>query len=352
MRRLALGLLLACYLWPPVGAASEFSVLTQPARQGSQALHAVLLDVTRAGDRLVAVGERGIVLLSDDNGQYWMQARVPVSSTLTAVQFVDAQQGWAVGHAGVVLYSRDAGQSWTLQMDGNRAAALELAAAEAAGDPQRVAAAQRLVADGADKPLLAVYFSDALHGWVVGAYGLALESGDGGQSWQSIMGRLPNPRGLHLYAMAGQGQTLYVMGEQGVLLRSVDGGQQFTTLSSPYEGSLFAGAVQANGRLLIGGLRGKLFASDDQGATFAALANPLPVSINGIRVLGQRVLLVNAAGMLLQSGLDRFAAQPLPVTEGQPLTAITEAADGALVSVGVTGPLRLPTAPQPQPNAE
>ena len=48
--------------------------------------HTVLQAITQAGQRLVAVGERGLVLLSDDAGKHWRQAQVPVSVTLTAHQ--------------------------------------------------------------------------------------------------------------------------------------------------------------------------------------------------------------------------------------------------------------------------
>lgn len=344
MNKMLSGLLLAaaCCTLPPAFAASTPDVLAQPAVQGPQALHAVLQDVTRAGQRLVAVGERGVVLLSDDNGASWRQASaVPVSASLVAVQFVDARNGWAVGHAGVVLHSDDGGEHWSPQLDGRRAAALELQAAQASADAGRIAAAQRLVADGADKPLLALHFSDARHGLVLGAYGLALATTDGGRSWQSWMGHLPNPQGLHLYAVAGQGSDLYIAGEQGLLLRSRDAGEHFQALQGPYEGSYFAAAVLPGGRLLVGGLRGKLFASDDGGASFQALANPIPASLNGIRVAGGQLLLANQAGMLLRSGLGEFAATPLPVSDGLPLSAATVAADGALVAVGMAGARRL-----------
>lgn len=343
MKKILYGwLLAACCGLPPAFAGNSVNVLTQPALQGPQALRAVLLDVARAGQRLVSVGERGVVLLSDDNGVTWHQAMaVPVSVTLTAVQFVDEHNGWAVGHAGVVLHSEDGGEHWTLQLEGQRAAALEQQAAEASGDASRVTAAQRLVADGADKPLLALSFADAQHGLVVGAYGLALETADGGRTWQSGMGRLPNPRGLHLYALARQGADLYVAGEQGLLLRSRDGGAHFDALEGPYDGSYFAATVLPNGRLLVGGLRGSLFASDDGGASFQALANPIPASLNGIRVAGDQLLLANQAGVLLRSGLDHFAAQPLPVSEGLPLTAAITAADGAIVAVGLAGARRV-----------
>jgi photosystem II stability/assembly factor-like uncharacterized protein len=341
-------LLAACCGLPPAFAGGSVDVLAQPAVQGPQALHAVLQDVARAGARLVSVGERGVVLLSDDNGATWRQAKaVPVSVSLTAVQFVDERNGWAVGHAGVVLHSEDGGEHWGLQLDGERAAALEVQAAEASADEGRLAAAQRLQDDGADKPLLALSFADARHGLVVGAYGLAMSTADGGRSWQSAMGLLPNRRGLHLYALARQGANLYVAGEQGLLLRSRDGGEHFDALRSPYDGSYFAAAVLPDGRLLVGGLRGSLFASDDGGDSLQALANPVPASLNAMRVAGGQLLLANQAGMLLRSGLERFAAQPVAVSDGLPLTAATAAADGAIVAVGMAGARRLESSSLP-----
>lgn len=329
----------------PAWAAPAPNVVVQPAVIGPQAMHAVLQGIARAGTRLVAVGERGVVLLSDDNGEHWRQAPTPVSVTLTAVQFVDERNGWAVGHAGVVLHSRDGGEHWALQLDGVRAAELEQDAAEQAGEPTRLAAAERLVADGADKPLLALHFSDARHGLAVGAYGLAFSTDDGGAHWQSLMGRIPNSGGLHWYAVARQGQHLYLAGEQGALVRSEDGGQTFEALQSPYEGSYFAAAVMPSGRLLVGGLRGKLFASDDQGASFQPLPTAVPASFNAITLVGQRVLLLNQAGQLMQSGLGAFTPRPLPFDTSMPLTAIAEAADGSLVGVGFNGPQRLAATP-------
>ena len=341
-------LLAACCAVPAALAGNGPDTLAQPAVHGPQALRAVLQDVARAGERLVAVGERGVVLLSDDNGATWRQATaVPVSVGLTAVQFIDAQQGWAIGHAGVVLHSEDGGEHWAVQLDGRRAADLEQQAAGASGDAARIAAAQRLVADGADKPLLALSFADARHGLVVGAYGLALSTADGGRSWQSAMERLPNRRGLHLYALARHGSDLYVAGEQGLLLRSRDDGAHFDALQSPYDGSYFAAAVLPGGRLLLGGLRGTLYASDDAGESFQPLANPIPASVNGIRVAGDQLLLANQAGMLLRSDLAHFAAQPLPVSDGLPLTAVTVTADGALIAVGMAGARRLAPSSQP-----
>lgn len=342
MKKILSGLLLAagCSLLP-VWAADTVDVLSQRTVLGSQALHAVLLDVNQAGSRLVAVGERGVVLLSDDGGQHWRQSASPVSTTLTSVQFVDSKNGWAVGHSGVVLHSSDGGESWQLQLDGKQAAAIELQAAELTGNSGRIAAAQRLSADGADKPLLVVNFVDAKHGVVLGAYGLALMTKDGGNTWQSWMSDLPNPRGLHLYAMARNGDEIVIAGEQGLLLRSIDNGLTFEALKGPYEGSYFAAAILPNKKILVGGLRGKLFSSDDAGISFQSVDNPIPASLNAIRIAGQNLLLVNQAGILLRSGLTDLRFQPIAVSEGLPLTSVSETSDGALVAVGMAGAQRL-----------
>ena len=78
------------------------AALVQPALVTPKALQGAMLAVGAAGTRLVAAGERGIVLYSDDAGKSWRQAAVPVSVSLTALQFVDGKNGWAVGHQGVV----------------------------------------------------------------------------------------------------------------------------------------------------------------------------------------------------------------------------------------------------------
>jgi hypothetical protein len=59
-------------------------LLAQPAQANVRAAASLQLSVARAGKRLVSVGERGLVLLSDDDGRSWRQARqVPVSVALT-----------------------------------------------------------------------------------------------------------------------------------------------------------------------------------------------------------------------------------------------------------------------------
>ncbi len=49
--------------------------LDRPAQISVRAVDAMLTAVARAGERLAAVGERGTILLSDNNGKTWRQAK-------------------------------------------------------------------------------------------------------------------------------------------------------------------------------------------------------------------------------------------------------------------------------------
>ncbi|NIQ26341.1 MAG: hypothetical protein GTN88_07370, partial [Gammaproteobacteria bacterium] len=85
----------------------------------------LLVDVARAGDRLVAVGEQGHIIFSDDNGTSWTHAAVPVSLMLTAATFPTAERGWAVGHEAIVLTSEDSGSTWSVALASEAIAALQ-----------------------------------------------------------------------------------------------------------------------------------------------------------------------------------------------------------------------------------
>ncbi|MFS2140488.1 WD40/YVTN/BNR-like repeat-containing protein, partial [Duganella sp. Dugasp56] len=291
------------------------AALTQPALVTPKALNAAMLAIAAAGQRLVAAGERGTILYSDDAGVSWRQARVPVSVSLTALQFVDARQGWAVGHQGVVLHSADGGATWNKQLDGIQAAALALkAAADIAGPEQaRVQAdAQHLVDDGPDKPFLDLYFDSARSGYVLGAYNLLFKTGDGGATWQPWQQHVANPKGLHLYGMRGAGGALYLAGEQGLLLRSTDQGASFSALPTPYKGSYFGLLAARGGALVAFGLRGNAYWSGDQGASWSRIDTGIQASLAGGAELadGTLVLVSQGGDVLLSRDQGRSFAAP------------------------------------------
>lgn len=340
-RRAVLAGLAGSALLPAYAAAP--AVLAQPAVITPKALSAAMLAVTRAGARLVAVGERGTVLLSDDHGAHWKQAPAPVQATLTCVAFANERSGWAAGHLGTILRTEDGGQTWRKQLDGIAAAALAMTAAERSGDAAAIAAARRLVEEGADKPFFDLEFIDAQRGFAAGAYGLMFATADGGQTWAPWGARLPNPKSLHLYGVRAHGGTLVVAGEQGLLLRSTDGGAQFTALASPYKGSFFGLLRTRGGALVAHGLRGSAYRSVDDGAQWDKLDSGLPATLAaGLAVPNGGFVLVSQTGDVLVARDDSAALQRIPAREPVPVAGVALAADGALVLASLRGMRRLP----------
>ena len=171
----------------------------------------------------------------------------PTREMLTAVNFIDSQRGWAVGHDGLILASTDGGISWSLQYNGllqqtgvnrdqllfmqHQKSQLEDALTREDDGQQRAALMASLdevlmAVEDAEyaisqpvhaSPLLAVYFSNPLSGFAVGAFGEYLSTSDGGVNWVRDTGALNNPEQMHLNAITGDGDgMLWVAGEGGV----------------------------------------------------------------------------------------------------------------------------------------
>jgi len=236
------------------------------------AAKSLLLGATTAGRRIIVVGERGHILLSDDQGKTWRQANVPTQATLTAVSFATPELGWAVGHDSTILATDDGGEDWRLQH-------------EAPKDEQ---------------PLLDVWFRDPQNGYAIGAYGLFLVTINGGASWAA---KQIGDEDFHFNGIAlTNGGKFYMAGEAGGLYRSDDGGLNWKKLPSPYGGSYFGILALAGDRILIFGLRGRMYRSDDAGQTWVQILIDTEASLMGGRVLPDgRVVVVGLGGTLLIS---------------------------------------------------
>lgn len=356
-----LGLSLAT-MAPMAGAVSD--LLETPARDTQLATEYLLNDIAEAGERMVAVGERGHIIYSDDDGKTWVQAEVPVSVTLTAVDFPTPTHGWAVGHSGAVLHSSDGGENWTMQLNGIRAAELAIEAKE-----ERVAdleaeieeAPEEEVGDlewalddllftlenmradleiGPVNPFLGVWFENESHGFVVGAYGLIFRTTDGGQSWRDWSDQIANPTGFHLNAITQvKGGGLVIVGEAGLILVSTDNGDTWELRESPYDGSFFGvmGTGDVN-EILAFGLRGNIFFSSDLGRTWDTVSSESTATLNkGAVTPGGRIILVGNGGAVLEStdGGETFESYFREDREG--VMGVVPTAENRLILIGEQG---------------
>jgi hypothetical protein len=105
---------------------------------------------------------------------------------------------------------------------------------------------------------------------------LAFYTEDGGQNWQAWTQRLPNPKGAHLYALAGVGRHAAGRGRAGpgAALRPT-AGATFRRLELPYQGSFFTAELPSPREIVVAGLRGNVWRSGDGGQNWAQVASPI-----------------------------------------------------------------------------
>ncbi len=277
----------------------------QPAEQIPGVAGKVLITAaTRAGKRLVAVGDHGVVLLSDDNARSFRQAKgVPTRTTLTGVSFADDKHGWAVGHWGVILASVDGGETWKVQRD-------EL---------------------DADRPLLSVWFKDVQTGFAAGIWSNFLATHDGGQTWTPV--QVPAPPGskhadLNLFRLFSDNQGgFYVVAERGMVLHSSDDGAHWAFLETGGKGSLWTGLTMRDGTVVVGGLLGKVFRSSDAGKTWQAARLDSESSITD--------MVEQLPGRLVAVGLDGLSA--VSSDSGQSFMVSQREDRLSLTAVGLAG---------------
>ena len=230
------------------------------------------------GSQLIAVGERGTILTSTDSGLSWQTSQVAAGreATLTGVIALSPEVLVAVGHDGWILRSSDSGKTWQ----------------ETRYDAQL------------GEPLLGVWSGDGKHVVAYGSYGKYLESSDVGEHWTP---RDMPGEGAHFNGLDGgaDGRQMLV-GEQGLVLRSSNGGQDWQSLTPFYNGSLFGVVRLSASRWLAYGMRGHVFISTDFGDSWSQVDIGSSQPIYGHALLPQHagLVLVGAGSRLIRLDAD------------------------------------------------
>jgi photosystem II stability/assembly factor-like uncharacterized protein len=321
LRRRAIAILVGSALvgspFAAAGASIDEWPTIRPAIRLDAATTAPMAAIARAGARLVAVGDHGVVLLSDDGGRTFRQATsVPVQAMLTSVFFTDAATGVAAGHDGVVIATSDGGESWTLRHDER----------------------------GQEKPVLAVHMLSAERGLAVGLFGMAQTTEDGGRHWTPFSLGDGDEAERHLYAITRTAKgSLLIFGEAGTIFRSTDQGATWTTLRTGDKASLWAGLRLRDGTVLASGMRGRLFRSLDDGLSWSRVETGSVEALTGLtQGVDGAVVAVGFGGGILVSQDDgrRF----FPLADGHPpMTAVTVNREGEPVAAGIAGVVGLVT---------
>lgn len=256
-------------------SARAISSLKEPPRLVAPQKASVIA-VALAGKRIVAVGDYGVVILSDDGKLYRQAKAVPTRAVLTSVFFLDDRRGWAAGHDGTIVTTADAGETWQLLRE----------------EP------------GKERALLSIWFENPLHGLAVGQFGLMLETDDGGKTWRE---RRPveaaEQAEKHLIQIVpGANGLLLIAAESGSIFRSEDAGRNWKAIQTANKGSFWTGKALADGSLLIAGMRGHVFRSDDRGNTWKEIASGTQQSLTEIvQHSDGSIAVVGNSGVVLSS---------------------------------------------------
>lgn len=274
---------------------------------------APVIAATMAGKRIVAVGDYGIVILSDDGKAYRQAQSVPTRAVLTSVFFLDDKRGWAAGHDGTILTTADAGETWQLQRE----------------EP------------GKERVLLSVWFENALHGLAIGQFGLVLETDDGGKTWRErrLVEKAEQAEKHLMQIFAGTNGLVFVAAESGSIFRSEDAGRNWSVIQTDNKGSFWIGLALKSGSILAAGMRGHVYRSTDRGLVWQEVPSGSKQSLTAVlqRDDGQ-VFFYGNSGVVLSSKDDGQSLHVAVLAERSNITAAVSGPAGDVL-FGLSGVL-------------
>ena len=247
-----------------------------------KAIHArfMALAINQEGS-LLAVGERGIIIRSTDQGTTWKQMPSPVDITLASVTFETSQRVWAVGQAASILRSDDGGQTWKI--------------------------VRYRPSD------LRYYLKIAIHEGIIhvlGSDGELWLSHDSGANWE--LTELENSEAFpHLFSLAFVGEAEMMSAERGSVFMRSKNDEPWMPLSVDYHGSFF-GVISFADQFLLFGMSGRAFlvtpdgksqrSIDTRTTQFLLDAVVIPEKNQALVVgRGGAIIIIDADGRVLKS---------------------------------------------------
>lgn len=197
-----------------------------------------------------AVGENGVLIATFDNGATWQVLPTGVTENLKHIVTRSQYEMYVCGNNGTMLVSFDMGTTWQ-QMPVNSIEHLN-----------------RIALSGLDANI------EDVKAVVAGNNGTILYTRDFGATWMtSTTGQTTH---LNSVTFAG-GQTVIAVGDAGIILKSIDGGVNWTpmvsgTVLNLYDVKYLTDEIKRD--LIVTGEDGTILMSNDLGETWTAIESP------------------------------------------------------------------------------
>jgi photosystem II stability/assembly factor-like uncharacterized protein len=182
-----------------------------------------------------AVGIMGIIIHTKDGGKTWERQESGTGNHLFAVYFADRQNGWAAGFMETIIHTADGGKTWVAQ--------------EVGESTERDFFAVDITYNG-------LYFHDAMEGWLIGEFGTVYHTKDGGQNWiyhptpelkpEVAEDEWEMPRLTLFDVYFADRNRGYILGIEGALLKTEDGGENWKKIDASTTQALFCFWVVCN----------------------------------------------------------------------------------------------------------
>lgn len=268
-----------------------------------------------AQKKLLAIGENGVLLVSDDGGNQWQTIALQTEATLTGLVSINPQTIIITCADGSILRSEKTVTEW------------ELIATSSAAFPTGL-----------------IY--DPLHNTtiVLTADGEILISDDGGKLWAPVAN-------IHEYltdvTLIDAGKKLLASSANGSLLQSDNGGRTWVNLPAVTSASIDGILTLNDERVVAYGEGGLLIQSNDAGNNWTLLNTPVNDFVHQLlKVDTNNWLAVGAKGLLLNSnnhGQNWQAIASIQQKTDYLLSIIRDQKSGALITAGPPGTILVST---------
>jgi len=193
---------------------------------------------------LLAAGPPGTILRSTDQGKIW-RVRLALSNANQGYfhQLITNNQGSIIALAGpgTIHYSTDSGENWSISNSDN------------------------------SKHLFAGIYDDARQQFIAVGQTGAIQISRDGKNWQVIDGGIAQ----NLQTIYADKKTLWIGGEEGLLLRSDDAGLHWSRIATETTNTIIAITQLRNGVLLATGNNGLILRSSDSGENWHAMSSSI-----------------------------------------------------------------------------